>query len=115
MSYPHLFATGGIGDHFHQVDDEVQRQFVKWGQQDYPDGTSAEQYQIMSDLTKVECELAAERGEQTWLKVAMEEMYEIACEEDDDRLDVEIDQLAAVLANWKLSRAARRNRVKPGS
>lgn len=111
MSYPNLYETGGIGTFFDAVDQEVRRQLDKWGAQDHADGTSHEKYHILEAVAKAECDHAEATGNQSWALIGIEEMMEAAASDPDSpNLDVEIVQVAAVMASWYLARRRREYR-----
>lgn len=81
------------------VDLEEERQIVLWGEQNHPDGTGPV-YTEAADLAKASCEAAFANGEGTWLDILIEEVFEAAEEDDEDKLIEELVQVAAVAKNW---------------
>lgn len=100
MSYPRIFATPGVGDFAEAVDDERQRQFKKWGDQEHPDGTGGPVMREMADEMRARCQYLDENGGADWRAILLEEIYEAMAEEDPERLIVELTQSAAVIAAW---------------
>lgn len=78
---------------------ERERQLAKWGEQNHADGTSAEN-EAIADLAKESCETAFAAGRGTWLDILLEEVMEASAEEDEDKLKVELIQVAAVAESW---------------
>lgn len=102
MSYPTIFQTPGVKDFAEAVDAERQRQLKKWGEQDHPDGTGGLFLATMAHTLRAECQEAADRGEVTWRHILMEECAEAFAETDPDKLLMELDQAAAVIAAWRV-------------
>lgn len=78
------------------VQQERERQLVKWGDQSHPMGGSAAEYALMATAYRTLCDDAAEHGEETWVHILLEEVYEAAAEDDLDAFEGEIVQVAAV-------------------
>lgn len=89
------------------VESEVRAQFVKWGQQDHPDGTN-ESNKVVADAARDACNTAAENGHLTWKDIALEEFMEALAEEDEEALITELIQTAAVIKSWVASIERRR-------
>lgn len=100
-----------------EVEDEIQRQDGKWGQQNHPDFDQvlltrlggctpqrmAEHYEIPSESrAKQGCQTYFGRGEGNWAWVLLEEFCEAvgACNDGKDRLREELVQVAAVTVQW---------------
>jgi hypothetical protein len=81
------------------VDAEEAAQFVKWGEQNHPDGTN-ESNKVIADAARAACEEAARNGHLTWKDIALEEFMEALAEEDEDALISELIQTAAVIKSW---------------
>ena len=79
--------------------DERERQDKKWGEQNHPDGTSAE-YRWIADAYRESCELSSRAGELTWHDILMEEVFEALAETDPEKLELELIQAAAVIVAW---------------
>lgn len=99
MSYPILREPA------HAVLDEIAaeraRQDAKWGQQNHPDGTAADEFNLMlvqqwKDLV----DKNATEGESNWNNILFEEAYEAAAETDPAKLRAELVQIAAVAVAW---------------
>jgi hypothetical protein len=78
---------------------ERERQLVKWGPQQHPDGTSighaeaANHYRALADVR-------AARGALTWLDILLEEVFEAAAETGAEALRAELVQVGAVATAW---------------
>jgi hypothetical protein len=81
---------------------ERERQEVKWGQRDYPDGTGGPEAEVVADLLKRLCKAAGFRdgAGDTWLKILAEEVGEAFAETDLSALRAELVECAAVCAAW---------------
>jgi hypothetical protein len=81
---------------------ERERQEVKWGQQDHPDGTGGPEAEVVADLLKRLCKSAGLRdgAGDTWLKILAEEVGEAFAETDPAALRAELVQVAAVSCAW---------------
>ena len=84
----------------HEIDRERERQDKKWGVQNHPDGTSFVGYAYARNQFRALCDYAHERGKQTWLNILQEEVYEAFAEEDPEKLEEELIQVAAVAVSW---------------
>ena len=84
----------------YEIGIERERQFVKWGPQHHPDGTSAARYAATRENSRTWCDSQASKGEVTWLDILREEFYEAAAEGDVKRLRKELVQVAAVASAW---------------
>lgn len=95
----------------HEVADERTRQDEKWGEQNHPlvdpllvsQGRTgvrmAEEYEVpTAGRAQLLCQAAAERGEVTWMHIALEELCEfmLAAGTDPVEARAELVQLAAV-------------------
>lgn len=61
----------------------------------------AEHYEMPTEeRAKFLCDTATKKGELTWAHIAVEELAEVICEFDEDKMRVEIIQLIAVLVSW---------------
>jgi hypothetical protein len=81
---------------------ERERQDVKWGQQDHPDGTGGLESEIVADLLKRLCKAAGPRdgAGDTWLKILAEAVGEAFAETDPAALRAKLVECAAVCAAW---------------
>jgi hypothetical protein len=76
------------------------RQDKKWGEQNIPDGTGSDTMRLMADLTKKMCQEAEGTPEKNWAKILLEEVFEAAEEVDEEKLETELIQVAAVAVEW---------------
>lgn len=83
-----------------EVASEHERQNVKWGEQNHPDGTGSSMYKGLADTHKVLCSAAASKGLCTWRHILQEEVAEAFAESDPVRLREELVQVAAVAVQW---------------
>lgn len=95
-----MFATPGVKDFAEAVDAERQRQMEKWGDQQHPDGTGRPGDRQNADRMRAICK-ANGPGEDNWRDILAEEVAEAFAETDLERLVVELDQSAAVIAAWR--------------
>lgn len=95
------------------VNAERQHQDVKWGEQNHPDGTHA-RYTQLADEARALCDEAATRGEVTWRHILTEEFFEATAETDEEKLRVELIQVAAVAVRW-VEAIERRRRTLTGN
>lgn len=94
-----------------EVADERERQNVKWGEQNHPNGTgpaklpmpygsgswsAAVAAQNLTLLTNC----AAQVGQCTWLHILREEVFEAFAEDNAAKLRAELIQVAAVAVQW---------------
>jgi len=109
-----------------EIDEERDRQDLKWGEQNHPDGTginwvnqitpvfgwkdNASEHTAM--LAKLLTNRAASRNQETWLNILLEEVAEAFAETDLDKLRTELIQVAAVAAQW-VEAIDRRERGEP--
>jgi hypothetical protein len=96
----YLTHIGNIPQAVVDVLTERDRQDEKWGEQNWPDGTSAASWTERADWAKVLNDLRVREGSITWLYILQEEMYEAFAEEDPVKLRSELVQVAAVAVNW---------------
>lgn len=82
-----------------EIFNERKAQHKKWGEQNHPDGTSAD-WAPKADFHKRECNIATEEGKLTWRHILREEVYEAFAEADVDTLRAELIQIAAVTVAW---------------
>jgi len=92
-----------------EVAEERVRQFDKWGEQNWPDGTgpnvvwwqafSPEAANAVSEIRE-RTDARAAAGMLTWLDIAEEEFAESAAEKDSEKLRAELVQLVAVGVAW---------------
>ena len=89
-----------LRDGIRSVLDEAERQHVKWGEQNHPDGTGGTTAMHVAEDAKAACARNFAAGEGTWSDILMEEVCEAVAEEDPERLRVELVQVAAVAVSW---------------
>jgi hypothetical protein len=84
-----------------EVSAERVRQVARWGEQNHPDGTSADEKDtLIRDIYRAAADSAAEHGTLTWRDILREEVYEAFAEKDHAALREELVQVAAVAAAW---------------
>lgn len=110
-----MFTTPGVKDFAEAVDAERQRQWKKWGDQQHPDGTGLPGDVLRADNAREVCDAMAARGETTWRGILAEEVAEAFAETDPEKLLVELDQSAAVIAAWRYDLLRRMAQAKNGS
>lgn len=88
------------------------RQDVKWGEQNYDDGTGRGVQPLMricsdttgaaalADLATFATETTTELGLLTWRDILLEEVFEALAESDAAKLRTELIQVAAVATQW---------------
>lgn len=88
---------------------ERERQNVKWGEQNHPDGTGPNvalpgiftgTFRRMRCIAQDQTDHAARIGTLTYLDVLLEEVMEAAAEADPAALRAELVQVAAVAVAW---------------
>lgn len=103
-------ATRCVLEH---VLDERGRQDKKWGRQSHPDGTGVNATDALKAQTaKLECDHAAKSGQLTWRLIFTEEFLEALAERDEEKLETELLQCAAVAVGWVEDIRRRRERRK---
>jgi hypothetical protein len=83
-----------------EIQDELDRQDARWGEQNHPDGTGLTGDRELSDDVRRFTDWMASTGNLTWRDILWEEVREAFAETDEDRLREELVQVAAVAANW---------------
>jgi hypothetical protein len=89
--------SGGIVD---AVWEERERQLRRWGLQERPSGTDANEWAQADIDAHAEYEAALAGGRLTWVHILREEVFEAFAEEDPDKLRAELVQVMAVAASW---------------
>lgn len=90
-----------------EVQEELVRQEAKWGEQNHPDGTGTGasllgmSFEDLSHLAKRHCDEEAKAGRVTWRHILLEEVFEAMAESDEEKLLAELNQVAAVAAQWR--------------
>lgn len=82
------------------VGEERYRQYLKWGEQNHPDGTGFDDWAYHRDLAQLECRTASDDGDVTWAHILLEEVYEALAEDNAQALRAELVQVAAVAVQW---------------
>lgn len=82
-----------------EVEDERAKQDAKWGEQNHPDGTSAE-FIERALIAKKRNDILAQEDGLAWRDILYEEVCEAFAEEDPERLRAELVQVAAVAVAW---------------
>jgi len=100
---------------FEEIREERKRQEEKWGEQNHPSldqvllnrdrgcepERMCEEYEIPTEArAKFLCSLAEERKQQTFARIAVEELCEAVSAESEVRVRAEVVQLAAVCVKW---------------
>ncbi|MEW9874019.1 hypothetical protein [Arthrobacter sp. HS15c] len=94
-----------------EVAAERERQKIKWGEQEHPNGTGPHKLPMPYGSGSWSATVAAERltlltncaaqiGQCTWLHILREEVFEAFAEEDPVKLRAELIQVAAVATQW---------------
>lgn len=78
---------------------ERRRQFERFGDLHYPDGTGRPEDVAMAKVAKAECK-ANSPAEDNWRDILREEVYEAFAENDRAALRTELVQVAAVAMAW---------------
>jgi hypothetical protein len=92
-----------------EVHAERLNQHLKWGEQNWPNGTGTWMNPIpltsantgeLRDVLKKATDRKALNGRVTYRDILMEEVFEAIAEEDPEKLRTELIQLAAVAVQW---------------
>lgn len=99
-----------------QVFAETERQDAKWGSaRVMPNGTGPDSLPLYDPESFLDDSMAAERlsfimkhrtdaafakGDGTWADIFLEEVFEAMAEEDKEKLETELSQVAAVCVSW---------------
>lgn len=83
-----------------EIQDELDRQDARWGEQNHPDGTGLSEDSQIAERAKALNDYFVERDTLTWRDILWEEVAEAFAEKDEDRLREELIQVAAVASNW---------------
>lgn len=83
-----------------EVAKERDRQDVKWGVQNHPDGTGRPGDADAADAAKARCQADAAAGTSTFRGILDEEIAEAYAETDPQLLRAELVQAAAVIVQW---------------
>lgn len=85
----------------HLMLDAQQHAIEKFGRHDYPDGTAANsRRRARAASAKAQTEHERATGSISWMTILREELHEVACEVDPDRLRAELADIAAVALAW---------------
>lgn len=84
---------------FGDVQRELDRQHILWGEQNHPDGTCFEWDDVATQRKEVNDGLH-KSGKLTWLHILAEEVFEAFAETDRQKLRTELVQVAAVAMQW---------------
>jgi hypothetical protein len=97
-----LAAYNRRRDALEAINVERERQIMRWGVQEHPDGTHETTWIAAAESAKRTNDWlgSLESGELTWLDILLEEVYEAACETNAQRLETELIQVAAVCTAW---------------
>lgn len=105
LAFEHLPPE--VTDLFVRLADELQRQNVKWGEQNHPmiSGSNAyrKSFAVLAAELKRQNELHALTGSISWDAILREEVYEALEEDDPARAVYELIQVAAVALQAALS------------
>lgn len=92
------------------VDAELVRQDQLWGDQSHlPNGTDPK-FKELADIARRNADGHHEQGSLTFADILFEEFYEALAETDEEKLEVELVQVAAVAAQWVKAIRTRRAR-----
>lgn len=113
VARPHTCATTGAStDALAEVSAERERQNLKWGEQNHPNGTgddllllrelpnSLPRYGMLARLAKNATDRHAAIGTVTFADILLEEVFEAMAENDPAKLRAELIQVAAVATQW---------------
>lgn len=78
---------------------ERERQVLKWGKQEHPNGTSA-RFRPLADAARNNCQAAISNGNNTWMHVMRKQVWDTLSETDRVNLRKEVIQLIAVGVAW---------------
>ena len=79
---------------------ERRKQDARWGLQDHPDGTGGWGDREMADEARRDADKLAAAGKLTFRAILNEEVLEAFAESDEDLLEEELIQVAAVATLW---------------
>lgn len=92
----------GIIQIFESVIEERDRAMVKWGIQSHPDGTRNGMWNRKArDHQRQIVDEQSRNGDANWYDILLEEVLEVACEEDLVALDNELNQVMQVCTVWR--------------
>lgn len=101
LNEPHLYSV------LEEVHDERRRQHVKFGEQNWSDGTgprvafgSLDYMEEHANSAKRRTDKAAQDGTLTWKDILTEEFFEALAESDQAALRTELVQVAGVAVAW---------------
>lgn len=83
-----------------EIQEELNRQDTRWGEQNHPDGTGISGDKERADESKRNNDFFVSVNQLTWRDILYEEVMEAFAEKDEDRLREELIQVSAVAANW---------------
>lgn len=81
------------------VSAERERQVLKWGKQDHPNGTSA-RFRPLADAARNNCQAAISSGNNTWMHVMRMTVWDALSETDRVNLRRQLIQAIAVGVAW---------------
>jgi hypothetical protein len=97
------------------VDAELERQDQLWGDQSHlPNGTS-EGLRLLADEFRAIADHNHKTGKLSFADILSEEFYEALSETDEEKLEIELIQVAAVASQWVKAIRTRRARVAEDS
>lgn len=76
------------------------RQHEKWGEQNLPDGTGGEYFEMIAGLARDRCNYSDKNGSLTYQDILWEEVAEAFAEDDQENLKTELIQVMAVCKQW---------------
>lgn len=93
---------------------ERYRQNAKWGEQNHPDGTGPERHLLahtginldlrtgteLANIFRARCQRNTPEGNDNWLHILLEEVFEAGAEQHPAALRAELIQIAAVVVAW---------------
>lgn len=86
---------------YNDVYQERLRQDVKWGQQNWPDGTGGEGTIMTANHYRDITNRHAKEGTLTFWDILLEEVFEAGAETEKSMLSEELNQVAAVCLAWR--------------
>lgn len=92
------------------VDVELERQDQLWGDQSHLENGTDEKFRELADIARKNADAHHQMGTLTFADILFEEFYEALTEVDEDKLEVELIQVAAVAAQWVKAIRTRRQR-----
>jgi hypothetical protein len=101
MSNTKSVGTSSVDEIFQKVREEMDRQVSLWGDQSWPD-THRRKTSWQADLVnaRIQHEQNVEDARITWEGIVWEEFCEALAEDDPEKIEMELTQLAACVCSW---------------